>query len=128
MLCAYRKAQGRGVRMPALFTSIDRNSRRRSAWMNAFGALVLVLAGSSSLFSQASSGTGSISGLVTDPTGAIMPGAMIEVRNLGTNIGRTLQSNDAGLYEVAALQPGTYEVKASKPGFATLVRAGITVF
>ncbi|HLK50206.1 MAG TPA: carboxypeptidase regulatory-like domain-containing protein [Bryobacteraceae bacterium] len=113
--------------MLALFTCIDRNSDRRSAWRNVFLLLALVFAGSSSLCGQAASGTGSISGLVTDPTGAIMPGAMIEVRNLGTNVARTLVSNDAGLYEAVALQPGTYEVKASKSGFATLVRAGITV-
>ena len=89
--------------------------------------VALFLAVSSALFGQAASGTGSISGLVTDPTGAVMPGADIAIRNLETNVNRTLKSNDAGVYEMVALKPGQYEIKGSKQGFATLVRTPITV-
>ena len=89
--------------------------------------LALFLVVSSALFGQAASGTGSISGLVTDPTGAVMPGADIAIRNLETNVNRTLKSNDAGVYEMVALKPGQYEIKGSKQGFATLVRTPITV-
>jgi hypothetical protein len=87
----------------------------------------LLLAVSSALFGQAASGTGSISGLVTDPTGAVMTGADIAIRDLETNVNRTLKSNDAGVYEMVALKPGQYEIKGSKQGFATLVRTPITV-
>jgi hypothetical protein len=86
-----------------------------------------MLAANAALFGQAASGTGSIAGLVTDPTGAVMPGVDITVRNVETNVSRSLQSNDAGLYELVALQPGQYEVKVAKTGFATLTRTGITV-
>src|SRR5579859_4322789 len=118
---------GRGVCMLALFTGIVPLSSRWCAWRNLLALVVLILAATSALFGQAASGTGSISGRVTDPTGAIMLGASIEVRNSGTNVARTLESNDAGLYEVVALQPGVYDVKIAKAGFATLVRSGITV-
>jgi len=90
-------------------------------------AMVLLLAASPSLFGQASSGTATIGGLVTDPSGGAIPGADVVVRNVDTNVARELKSNDAGLYEAVALQPGNYEVKASKAGFATLTRTGITV-
>ena len=87
----------------------------------------LALAASPSLFGQAASGTATIGGLVTDPSGALIVGADVTVRNVGTNASRTLKTNDAGLYEAVSLQPGDYDVKASKPGFATLTRTGITV-
>jgi hypothetical protein len=78
-------------------------------------------------YAQASAGTGSISGAVTDPSGAVIPQAEVTVRNVDTNVVRTVQSNEAGRYEVVALQPGNYEIKAVKPGFASLVRTGITL-
>jgi hypothetical protein len=88
-------------------------------------ALCIFVAGAA--FGQASAGTGSISGAVTDPSGAVVPQASVTVRNVDTNVARTLQSNEAGRYEVVALQPGAYEVKAAKAGFASLLRTGITL-
>ncbi|MBZ5579822.1 MAG: carboxypeptidase regulatory-like domain-containing protein [Acidobacteriia bacterium] len=90
-------------------------------------ALILFLAAGSPAFGQASSGTASISGAVTDPSGAVMPGVEVEVRNIGTNAVRNLQSNDVGRWEAVGLQPGDYEILASKQGFASLLRKGITV-
>jgi len=88
-------------------------------------ALCVFVAGAA--FGQASAGTGAISGAVTDPSGAVVPQAAVTVRNVDTNVARTLQSNEAGRYEVVALQPGAYEVKAAKAGFASLLRTGITL-
>src|SRR5450432_4927736 len=87
----------------------------------------LVLAATPSLFGQAASGTSTIGGLVIDPSGEVIPSAEVVVRNVGTNIARNLKSNEAGLYEAVSLQPGDYEVKASKSGFATLTRTGLSV-
>lgn len=78
-------------------------------------------------YSQASSGAASMSGQVTDVSGAVMPGVDVQVRNVGTNVARTAQSNEVGRFEFVALQPGDYEITASKEGFATLVRKGITL-
>jgi hypothetical protein len=95
-------------------------------------ANVLLIAGllsavSPVVFAQASAGTGSISGVVTDPTGGVMPDVEVTVRNVGTNVTRIVKTNDAGRYEVVALQPGDYEIRAVKGGFASLVRSGITL-
>src|SRR5438270_11614004 len=89
--------------------------------------LALSFAGVATLFGQAVSGTATIAGLITDPAGAVVPAADITVRNVGTNVTRTLKSNDAGLYEVAALQPGDYDIKVAKAGFSTILRTGISV-
>ena len=102
----------------------------RNIWSYAASLLltsVLLSIASAVAFGQAASGTGAISGLVTDPSGSVMPGVQVLVRNVDTNVTRELASNDAGRYEAPALQPGNYEVKASKSGFATLARTGITL-
>jgi hypothetical protein len=95
----------------------------------ACGLLVLAVGispvASTALFAQASAGTGTISGVVTDPSGAVIPGAQVTVRNVDTNVSRSINSNEAGRYEFVALQPGPYEISASQSGFANIVRSGI---
>jgi Carboxypeptidase regulatory-like domain/TonB-dependent Receptor Plug Domain len=76
--------------------------------------LVLLLAFSSSLIAQ---NTGSISGVVTDPSGAVVDGASVTVTNVGTNSTRSVTSNSSGFYSVPNLVPGTYTVAVEKSGF-----------
>jgi hypothetical protein len=61
--------------------------------------------------------TGQISGIVTDPTGAVVPNATVSIKNVGTNAVRTVTSNNAGSYVVPGLQPATYEVTVTGAGF-----------
>jgi hypothetical protein len=70
---------------------------------------------------------GSIAGVVTDPTGAVVPGAKITVTNtaMGTQSGTV--STGSGTYNVPELAGGTYSVTVTAPGFTTLIRNGITV-
>jgi len=89
--------------------------------------LTAALAVAPTIWAQASAGTGSILGVVVDPSGSVVPLAEIIVRNVATNLSRSVTSNEAGRYEVVALQPGEYEIRVTKPGFATLVRSGVTV-
>ena len=79
------------------------------------------------MYGQAAAGTASLTGVLTDPSGAVMPDVEVTVRNVDTNVSRTVKSNEVGRFEVVALQPGRYEIKAEKPGFTTLVRSGITL-
>src|SRR5207245_3107379 len=74
-----------------------------------------------------SAGTGTITGTLSDPQGASIPGATVVVRNIDTGIDRTLKTNDAGIYLAAFLQPGPYQIHASKDGFATVVRQGLNL-
>lgn len=61
--------------------------------------------------------TGQIFGLVTDPSGAIIPSAQITVTDLQRNTTFKAVSNETGLYLVTQLQPGTYSVTAEHTGF-----------
>src|SRR5579862_709292 len=71
---------------------------------------------------------GQIAGLVTDPSGAIIPGANITVRNIATNEQRTAISSASGLYVVTGLQPATYEINVTSGNFHPFTaRAEVTV-
>jgi Carboxypeptidase regulatory-like domain/TonB dependent receptor/TonB-dependent Receptor Plug Domain len=75
-----------------------------------------------SAVSPAQTITGTISGDVTDTTGAVVPGATITVQNLGTAETRTATTTGTGSYRVPDLAIGKYKVSASAQGFKTLVR------
>jgi len=78
------------------------------------------------LFAQ-TAGSGSIAGTVTDPTGAVVPAASVTVHAVDTGIDRNVATNEAGIYTAAFLQPGNYEVTASKAGFTTTERKGLNL-
>src|SRR5437870_8333490 len=65
---------------------------------------------------------GTITGEVKDSTGAVVPGATVTVINKATNATRTTASNEVGLYDFPALQPGPYTVKSELEGFKTGTR------
>ncbi len=60
---------------------------------------------------------GSISGTVTDPSGAVVPDAIVRVTNTDTNVTTTLKTNRAGVYVANSLIVGTYRVEAEAAGF-----------
>jgi len=64
-----------------------------------------------------SAATGSVEGVVTDPSGAVLPGVTVIVRNTETNIQRDAVTDGGGRYRATALQPGIYEVMATLSGF-----------
>ncbi len=68
------------------------------------------------VFAQA--GTGSITGAVTDSTGAIVPNATVKYTNKNTNASKTTTASADGIYTFILLQPGQYTVSASGAGFA----------
>ena len=71
--------------------------------------------------------TGTITGTVSDATGAVVPGAAVTVRNVETGITRALTTNERGRFSAPQLPPGSYEISASTSGFQTEVRSGITL-
>src|SRR5260370_14809139 len=71
--------------------------------------------------------TGTISGTVTDRSGAAVPKAQVTVSNTNTGIKRTTESNSEGYYVVPLLDHGTYVVTIAAKGFETVSREGITV-
>ena len=67
----------------------------------------------------------SILGQVTDPTHAGVPHAIVSILRTDTNERVDTTSDDAGNFSFAFLNPGTYRVQASAPGFKTLERTGL---
>src|SRR5215468_3083828 len=73
---------------------------------------LLFLAG----YAYAQSDTASLSGSVTDPGGAVIPGAKVTLRNMATRSQRTVLSDIQGIYHFNLLIPGSYEISAEAPG------------
>ncbi|HVR69964.1 MAG TPA: carboxypeptidase-like regulatory domain-containing protein, partial [Vicinamibacteria bacterium] len=91
------------------------NSRTRitGLWL----ALAIVLGFQSAALAQ--TGAASITGLLTDQSGAAAPGVTVTATNQGTNVPYTAVSNDAGNYTITSVPVGTYVVKAELSGFKT---------
>ncbi len=70
--------------------------------------------------------TGSLSGTVTDATGAVIPGAKVVLKNDATQVTRDTISNGSGFFSFAAVQPATYTVTVSAGGFAGWEETGLT--
>jgi hypothetical protein len=70
---------------------------------------------------------GTVSGVVTDPSGAVVPGATVKVTNIQTNVVTTLTTNNVGVYNATSLNPGIYNVQAEAQGFKTAVVSNITL-
>lgn len=67
------------------------------------------------------------SGVVTDSSGAIVPGAIVEMKNLATGIVETRETNADGFYAFVDLQPGGYDMTVTRPGFGTFRQTGIVL-
>jgi hypothetical protein len=72
-------------------------------------------------------GAGTITGTLTDPQGAVLPEASVVVRNTETGIERSVATNGAGVYVAVFLQPGRYQLTATKTGFAKMIREDLTL-
>ena len=90
-------------------------------------ALFLVVCGLILPSAARAQATGQITGQITDASGAVVPGATIEIVNEGTGQSRTVTSGVDGLYIVPLVNPGSYQLKATQTGFTTSVRNGIEV-
>ena len=79
--------------------------------------VVFLLLGSVGAFGQVEAAASELRGTVVDPNGAIVPGATVTARNIGTGITRVTVSGDDGTYTLLALPPGEYEITAEAPTF-----------
>ncbi len=122
-----RLLSGLGVRLldrrrKALVTSLEETSREeytnmRKVVLVFFAALLFAFLGTSS--SNAQTQFGSVRGVVRDPQGAAVPDAKVVLTNTATNVSQETMTNGDGLYVVANVAPGSYQIKISKDGFQT---------
>src|SRR6266852_2874814 len=96
---------------------------RRLLW------LCILLAGSSLiaglLFAQSQANTGTIEGVVNDPSGRAVPGATVTLTNTGTNFARSVRTDDDGRFRGLLLPLGPYKVTIQAANFGTVVREGL---
>ncbi|MGC2725956.1 MAG: TonB-dependent receptor, partial [Candidatus Acidiferrales bacterium] len=102
--------------------------------MNDFGRVVLRVAAVVMFMSALmvpslahAQGTASINGTVTDPSGAVIPGASVSATNEATNLIRETATAGDGTYSVVSLAPGIYNITIAKPGLKTLKFAAVTL-
>lgn len=89
-----------------------------------FLSLVCILFSSVAL-AQVTSAT--LNGIVSDPGGAAISGAQVQVQNVDTNLRQATETNDSGLYSVSQLPSGQYRITVQKTGFRKVVQTGITL-
>src|SRR6185436_6220233 len=87
--------------------------------------LLATLACAGAVHAQTTSAT--ITGAVTDPTGALVPSITVTATHTATNITTTTQSNEAGVYTLAQLKEGEYTVRAKGAGFREYVAQNIVL-
>lgn len=95
-------------------------------WLKATLVACLWVGCSGVVFAQ-SMNAGDIRGIVTDTTGAAVPGVTVSVVNKDTGVAKELITNQDGLYDTSSIVAGSYEITFSKAGFSKLVRSNITV-
>src|SRR5688500_4927233 len=88
-----------------------------------FGVAVMLLLSFVNVFGQEYRGT--ITGIVTDPNGAVIPGATVTVQNVETNVSATATTSDDGAYTFPLLLPGRYKVSVTAASFQTSVRESL---
>jgi hypothetical protein len=93
----------------------------------AFLLLMLFSCVTFSVDARAQTSYGSIVGLVTDPTGAIIPGATVVAKNAATNVSQTVVTGAAGNYSFVNLNPSVYDVSVAKESFESLTQRGVNV-
>ena len=96
---------------------------RRVSWV--VFPLVLLLCVCAPLFAQRFSG--SITGVVTDPQGAVVPAAEVTITNQGTGASQTVTSTSSGVYSAPSVDPGTYTIRVKSSSFKEFVAKNVTV-
>src|ERR1017187_8139192 len=89
--------------------------------------ITILLALTGTAWGQAQATTGVNQGSVADPSGAVIPGAAVEAKNLDTSSRRSQDSDANGRFVLLQLPSGRYTVTASKTGFATIVQENVTL-
>jgi hypothetical protein len=97
-------------------------------WRPLLAALVLLFPlAAPRLLAQSQATTGVIEGIVLDPQGGVLPGALVGLRNTATNFDQNVTTDATGKFRAVQMPLGPYAITVSLDGFATLVREGVTL-
>ncbi|MDW5265845.1 MULTISPECIES: TonB-dependent receptor [Acidobacteriaceae] len=90
-------------------------------------SLIAVVVFGVSLTATAQSTSAQLTGKITDSSGAVVPHARVTAKNTGTNLTKTSESDDVGVYSLVSLPPGEYSLTTEAQGFATRIQTGIVL-
>jgi hypothetical protein len=107
-------------------TSMSNITLRGGRYRCPLAALLLLLVVTPLILAQ-SANTAALTGTVTDPTGAVVPGATVTITNVATNQTRTVTTGADGAYRIQLLEPGNYRVRFAAQGFKTSEVASVTL-
>src|SRR5262245_8755144 len=96
---------------------------KKSTYISVCLCLLLVMPAAA--FPQAANGT--ITGTVSDASGAVLPGSSVEVKNAATAVSFSTIATETGNYAAPNLPPGVYSITISLPGFKKYERSGVTL-
>ena len=99
--------------------------KRFAAGMRRHWPLVAVL--TLAIAGEAQTSRGTVSGTVTDPSGAVIAGASVLLTHTETGVRRSTNTNEVGIYRFDAVDPGVYELMVTEPGFRPFVATGLGV-
>src|SRR5712691_6025204 len=100
-------------------------SHRITATFSVLAILAITIFSASNAYAQVSGAT--LSGTITDPSGAAIAGAKVSIANKATGVNRNVTADAAGLYSAPNLLPGVYDVTASAAGFSTARQSDLTL-
>jgi Carboxypeptidase regulatory-like domain/TonB-dependent Receptor Plug Domain len=101
------------------------SGRKFSAALSVLTILTFYLPWAAQGYAQGAGAT--LTGTVTDRSGAVIPKAEISVKNAATGVTRSSETNSAGLYTAPGLPPGNYAVSVTAAGFSTALRTNVTL-
>src|SRR6185312_831891 len=98
-------------------------------WLgSAFLAILCVaLSGVTANVMAQTSNSGTVTGVVKDEKGGLVPGASVKLVNMGTNAERTATTSSDGVYEINQLVPGNYRLEVEAKGFSKFVQEPVVV-
>jgi hypothetical protein len=101
---------------------------QRKGWLKRFNlSLMFIVLGCAGVSCLAQSDRGSVSGIVTDPSGSGIQGARVTVTNVSMGVQNSTVTTSSGNYTIPQLAAGQYSMTVIAPGFSKLIRSGITV-
>src|SRR5262249_36785677 len=89
--------------------------------------LALLLFFGAGLGARGQSTSATLSGVVHDPTGAVLPQVKITLKNIAKGTSRTTLTDSEGRYNLASMEPGSYELRAEASGFRTEIKSGVVL-
>jgi hypothetical protein len=95
-----------------------RTTRRWQLWLVLFNVAAMLLVGNRVAWAQGGSASATLSGRITDATGAALPGVTVTIVNVGNNQSRVAVTNAEGIYRFTGLPPSDYNLQAQLEGFA----------